>query len=157
MARISLLVACREQMQAAVERIQAKAELADDRRQLLGLLCLAAAHSHICASLGLDKKLTKGLLDLHRKVACLPCPALPLPCRCLPLPAPHCPALPCPALPCHTLPRPAMPFAVPRDSVLLCRHDVLCSYDAYLGLSNPPVGTRLLHILSARLDDAAKL
>lgn len=68
-------------MQAAEDRIQAKAELADDRRQLLGLLCLAAAHSHICASLGLDKKLTKSLLDLHHKVSKLharPCPALNL-------------------------------------------------------------------------------
>ncbi|KAL3162328.1 hypothetical protein ABBQ32_010012 [Trebouxia sp. C0010 RCD-2024] len=62
----------REQMQAAEDRIQAKAELADDRRQLLGLLCLAAAHSHICASLGLDKKLTKSLLDLHHKIPLLP-------------------------------------------------------------------------------------
>ena len=63
-------------MQAAVERIQVKAELADDRRQLLGLLCLAVVHSHICASLGLDKKLIKSLLDLHHKV---PIPALPCP------------------------------------------------------------------------------
>lgn len=73
-------MARREQMQAAVERIQAKAELADDRRQLLGLLCLAAAHSHICASLGLDKKLTKSLLDLHHKVVKPACPAPPSAC-----------------------------------------------------------------------------
>ena len=77
-------------MQAAVERVQAKAELADDRQRVLGLLCLAAVHSHICTGLGLDKKLIRGLLDLHQKVVgqlCF-CPALP------------CPALPCPALPC---------------------------------------------------------
>ena len=80
-------------MQAAVERIQAKAELADDRKQLLGLLCLAAVDSHICASLGLDKKLTKSLLDLHHKVAnpsALPWPACQLQ---LPCPAPACPML----------------------------------------------------------------
>ena len=105
---------CREQMQAAVERIQAKAELVDDRRQLLGLLCLAVVHTHICASLGLDKKLIKSLLDLHHKV---PCPALPRPapprpapprpaCPPPPHPAPSCPALRhpnTPCLPCHAM------------------------------------------------------
>ena len=96
-------------MQAAVERIQLKAELADDRRRLLGLLCLAVVHSHICASLGLDKKLIKSLLDLHHKVPtpALPCPALP--CPALPRPAPLCPDLPCPDLPCPASPPDTLP------------------------------------------------
>ena len=105
---------CREQMQAAVERIQAKAELADDRRQLLGLLCLAVVHTHICASLGLDKKLIKSLLDLHHKV---PCPAPPRPAP--PRPAPPRPALPRPALSCPALWHPHTPC-------LPC-HAILCT------------------------------
>ena len=103
-------------MQAVVERIQAKAELADDRQQLLGLLCLAVVHTHICASLPLDKKLIKGLLDLHHKVPSpapsppSPCPVLPQPVLpllalpCVTLPRPAHPALPCPALPCPVSP-----------------------------------------------------
>lgn len=56
-------------MQAALDRIQAKAEMSEDRQALLGLLCLGTVHSHICTPrLGLDKKLVKQLLDLHHKV-----------------------------------------------------------------------------------------
>ena len=56
----------------------------------MGLLCLAAVHSHVCSRLGLDKKLTKSMLDLHNKVPGQCCPHTALPC-----PAPHlcCPAL----------------------------------------------------------------
>ncbi len=88
---------CREQGQSAVERIQSKEEVAGDGESLVGLVCLAAVHAHVCSQLGLDKKLTKTVLDLHHKVCCpaLACPAL------------ACPALPCPALPCPALPCPA--------------------------------------------------
>lgn len=56
-------------MQAAVERVQAKAQRLEDRHSLLGLLCLGAVHSHVCSPhVGLDKKLVKLMLDLHHKV-----------------------------------------------------------------------------------------
>ena len=66
-------VPCRDQLQSAVERIQAKEEVAGDRQRLVGLLCLTAVQTHVCSQLGLDKRLTKAVLDLHHKV---PCPVL---------------------------------------------------------------------------------
>ncbi|DBA77761.1 TPA: hypothetical protein ACH3X2_008450 [Trebouxia sp. C0005] len=67
----------REQVQSAVERIQSKEEIAGDGESLVGLLCLAAVHAHVCCQLGMDKKLTKTVLDLHHKDSC---PSL---CHCL--------------------------------------------------------------------------
>lgn len=65
----TVTVTCRQQMQAVVERIQAKAERLEDKHCLLGLLCLGAVHSHVCSPhVGLDKKLVKLMLDLHHKV-----------------------------------------------------------------------------------------
>ncbi len=71
-------------MQSAVERIQSKEEVAGDAESLVGLVSLAAVHAHVCSQFGLDKKLTKTVLDLHHKVCCaaLPCPALPCPQLC---------------------------------------------------------------------------
>ncbi len=64
-------------MQSAVERIQSKEEVVGDGESLVGLVCLAAVHAHVCSQLGVDKKLTKTVLDLHHKVRpALPCPAL---------------------------------------------------------------------------------
>ncbi|KAL0047176.1 hypothetical protein WJX82_008696 [Trebouxia sp. C0006] len=62
----------REQVQSAVERIQSKEEVAGDGESLVGLVCLAAVHAHVCSQLGLDKKLTKTVLDLHHKIPLLP-------------------------------------------------------------------------------------
>ncbi|KAL0039142.1 hypothetical protein WJX77_009062 [Trebouxia sp. C0004] len=62
----------REQTHSAVERIQSKIEVAGDGESLVGLVCLAAVHAHVCSQLGVDKKLTKSMLDLHHKIPLLP-------------------------------------------------------------------------------------
>ena len=87
-------------MRSAVERIQSKEEVAGDGESLVGLVCLAAVHAHVCSQLGVDKKLTKTVLDLHHKVCYQALLCITLPCPALPCPALPCPALPCPALPC---------------------------------------------------------
>ncbi len=113
-------------MQSAVERIQSKEEVAGDGESLVGLVCLAAVHAHVCSQLGVDKKLTKTVLDLHHKV-CYPA----LLCITLPCPALPCPALPCPALPCPALPCPARN----QDCIVVIRRCLVLFSFVHSGLS----------------------